>query len=312
MTAPDFPSSQAVESLVEIARRLVTPRGKGIYATDEDPSVIEARLIAAGGAAVQNDKDRSDEEKRERRRRWRECLYETIPVEYISGVILYPETLHAFQLAPVLANRGIIPGIRANGEEYPLPTSPEEPITDGLDNLFPRMQAAYIDGARFSKFRTGFSCTSLASGALPTQLAIDAQAETLARFAAVSQQAGLVPIVEPDVDFSGDADLQRSKEVHEKIISAIYARCVAHGVLIEGGLTDEQSTSYLNAVNKAVLDSPEASSVKRLPPLSFSFGRGLQGEAMTRWVAGDEAGAKAAFEVRAKACSQAAKGEYTK
>ncbi|KAJ8691769.1 hypothetical protein PTI98_011305 [Pleurotus ostreatus] len=344
------------KSLIEVAHSLVNPRGKGIYATDEDPSEIQARLIAALGEAGKNI-SWTEAQAVERRKRWRECLYETMPTEYISGVILYPETLHDFKLAPVLANRGIVPGVRANGEEYPIPASPLEPATDGLDNLLPRMTKAFDDGARFAKFRTGFMCTSLATGGLATQLAIDTQSETLARFASIAQRAGLVPIVEPDVDFSGDADLSRSAEVHEKVISAIFARCVAHGVLIEGalikpsfpqpglkhpsrqstsavdiglatvkalshalpvalpgvlflsgGLSDENSTAYLAAVNQLV-DQNQDGIHGRLPPLTFSFGRGLQGDAMSKWVSGDEDGARHAFKARAKACSLAVRGK---
>ena len=93
------------------------------------------------------------------------------------------------------------------------------------------MQAARAAGARFSKWRAPILCDATK---YPTQAALECQAESLARFAAISQQAGLVPIVEPDVDFSADADLRRSVEVHVKIISMIYARCAAYGVLIEG------------------------------------------------------------------------------
>ena len=152
-------------------------------------------------------------------------------LEYISGVILYHETLLDFQLGPVLSNRGIIPGVRADTDAYPLPISPIEPATQGLDNLLPRLRAAAQAGARFSKWRAPILCNS---STLPTHAALEAQAESLARFAAISQQAGLVPIVEPDVDFAEDADLRRSVEVHIKAIGMIYARCAAYGVLLEG------------------------------------------------------------------------------
>ena len=151
--------------------------------------------------------------------------------EYISGVILYHETLLDFQLGPVLSNRGIIPGVRADTDAHPLPISPIEPATQGLDHLLPRLRAAAQVGARFSKWRASILCNS---STLPTHTALEVQAESLARFAAISQQAGLVPIVEPDVDFAEDADLQRSVDVHVKIIIMIYARCAAYGVLLEG------------------------------------------------------------------------------
>jgi fructose-bisphosphate aldolase class I len=153
--------------------------------------------------------------------------------EHISGVILYPETLIDFRLASILADKGIIPGVRANGELMPIPGSPSEFIVEGLDGLLGRLQTARATGARFSKWRVTIACTSKEQG-LPSQTSLDLQAETLGRFAAISQEAGLVPIVEPDVEFSQDADLARSAEVHEKAISMIYERMRAYNVLLEG------------------------------------------------------------------------------
>ncbi|EPQ54593.1 aldolase [Gloeophyllum trabeum ATCC 11539] len=348
-----YHSTAIADQLISTAQTLVNPRGKGIYATDETPEGIEARLIAALG----EDTKWTDAEKREKRRRFRECLYESLPTQYISGVILYAETLLDFQLGPVLASRGIIPGIRADTDSHPLPISPLEPATQGLDDLLPRLTSARLAGARFTKWRAPILCTS-AAGGLPTHAALEAQAESLARFAAISQQAGLVPIVEPDVDFAEDADLKRSVEVHVKIISMIFARCAQYGVLLEGslikpsfpqpglkhpsratttsedialatatvlarsvpiavagvvflsgGLSDSESILYLNKLNVLVNASTAPSPFSRLPPLSFSFGRGLQGDAMKKWVKGDEEGAKKAFEVRAKACYDAARGQ---
>lgn len=296
----------------------------------------------------------SEEEQKERRKEWRKCLYETLPSKYISGVILYHETLHDFRLAPLLEERGIIPGIRADTDSHPLPVSPLEPATQGLDDLLPRLQASYLAGARFSKWRAPFLVDSKN---FPTQAAIEAQAESLARFAAISQQAGLVPIVEPDVDFSADASLTKSVEAHVKIISAIYARLAVYGVLVEGtlikpsfpqpglkhskrkdvkpedialatatvlvrsmpvgvagvvflsgGLEDEVATDYLRALNKLVDSVEPQNPIKRLPPLSFSFGRGLQGDAMKLWAKGDPKGAKEAFEKRASVCHAATQG----
>lgn len=296
----------------------------------------------------------------------------TTEAEYISGVILHSETLIDFKLAPLLSARGIIPGVRADTDSHPLPVSPNEPATQGLDDLLPRLRAARAHGARFAKWRAPILCNA---ATLPTQAGLEAQAESLARFAAVSQQAGLVPIVEPDVDFAEDADLRRSVEVHVRIISMIYARCAAYGVLTEGvrfiadimhcayvhesgtlikpsfaqpglkhpsrsstfadeiaeatasalvrslpigvagivflsgGLPDETAALYLARVNALVDRADAQSAYKRLPPMTFSFGRGLQGDAMRRWVKGDEEGAREAFRARAGVCSGAAKGQ---
>lgn len=146
---------------------------------------------------------------------------------------MYAETLLEFNLAPILTAKGIIPGVRANGELSPIPHSPSEYVVQGLDDLLPKLQAARAAGARFSKWRVPIACTSVETG-LPSQLSLEIQAETLAQYAAISQQAGLVPIVEPDVEFSAGADLARSTEVHEKAISLIFDRLKKHGVLLEG------------------------------------------------------------------------------
>lgn len=240
-------SPVVAKQLIETAQALVYPRGVGIYATDETPEGIEARLSAA--ADVKSEVEPlTEEEKKERRKNWRACLYGSLPtggcgipvfpsklievtIEYISGVILHSETLIDFNLAPLLTARGIIPGIRADTDSHPLPISPLEPATQGLDDLLPRLLDAKAHGARFSKWRAPILCNA---STLPTQAGLEVQAESLARFAAISQQAGLVPIVEPDVDFAEDADLKRSVEVHVKIINMIFARCATYGVLTEG------------------------------------------------------------------------------
>jgi len=358
---PNHPLSVA-KTLISTANYIVNPRGKGIYATDETPEGIEARLRTAEGA---NPGEYSEDQKRERRMKWRADLYDTMPSDYISAVILHSETLIDFQLAPVLSNRGIIPGVRADTDSHPLPSSPSEPATQGLDDLLPRLLAARGAGARFTKWRAPILIN--ASGTLPSHNALETQATSLARFAAISQHAGLVPIVEPDVDFTqSDASLSRSVEVHVKIISLIFAKCAEQGVLIEGtlikpsfpqpgvhhpshgttsaeeiaeataavlvrslplgvagvvflsgGLEDVKATAYLNAVNvlknNAVSAQEHAagqiSAVTRLPPLTFSFGRGLQGDAMARWAKGDVEGAREAFRKRAKGCYLSSRGE---
>lgn len=127
--------------------------------------------------------------------------------------------------------------------------------------MLPRLQAARAAGARFSKFRTPITCSSVETG-FPSPLSLEIQAETLAQFAAISQQAGLVPIVEPDVDFSKDADLTRSADVHERAISMIYERMRAHGVLLEGERTSQTSkfiihlTSFIGSLIKPSFPQP--------------------------------------------------------
>ncbi|KAG5341559.1 hypothetical protein C0989_009476 [Termitomyces sp. Mn162] len=351
-----FHSPAVANDLIATARALVYPRGKGIYATDETPDLIAAVLHAAAGETGKP-KVGTDEGEKEKRRQWREAAYNAISGDYISGVILYSETLLSFQLGPLLTSKGIIPGVRANGELRPLPNYHHEFIVEGLDGLFQQLQAARIAGARFSKWRVPIACTSVERG-LPSEAALDAHAETLAQYASVSQQAGLVPIVEPDVEFMEDADLARSAWVHEQAIARIYERCRIHGVLLEGslikpsfpqpgmkhpsresvtpeeialatattisrsvpsavpgvvflsgGLPASVATSYLGAVNKLVNEAGPESPLARLQPLTFSFGRALQGDAAKSWVKGDEEGMKEAFEMWSRACWLAAQGK---
>ena len=261
-----YHSIQDSLSLIEIANTLVNPRGKGIYATDEAPEGIDERLAAAEELEGKTGKVWSVDERRDRRKQWRVCLYGDMPTgmfyhtwfyeyshikknlpEYISGVILHSETLLEFNLAPLLLNRNIIAGVRADLSTAPLPSSPiSEPITTGLDDLFERLRAAHHAGARFSKWRAPILCNTQNA---PTREALEAQAENLARFAAISQRVGLVPIVEPDVAFDEDASLVKSLEVHVRAISLIFERCVKHGVLIEGILS-------MNALEYAIQTHP--------------------------------------------------------
>jgi len=338
------------------ALALVNPRGKGIYASDESPYVMTAILntVKYDGEKKQTF---SPEEDKERRKKWREFAYDAIQSDYVSGVILHAETLIDFKLAPMLSKKGILPGIRANGELTPIPRSEQEFSVQGLDDLLPRMQAARAAGAKFSKWRVPIACSSKDTG-YPSELSLEIQANTLAQFAAISQQAGLVPIIEPDVEFSRDASLGRSVEVHERAISLTYERMKTHGVLLEGslikpsfpqpglkhpsrgntsakdiavatttmllrsvpiavsgvlflsgGLPSSIATEYLSALNALVLSSDPQSALRRLPNMSFSFGRALQGEPIKHWVNGDETEAKKAFEKWSKACWHAARGE---
>lgn len=136
----------------------------------------------------------------------------------------------------MLSKRGIIPGVRIDTDSQSLPGAGDgEVFTQGLDDLTSRCELFKKHGARFTKWRAPILVNS---SSLPSVLAIDAQATSLARMAAVSQAVGLVPIVEPDLDFSGDATLERSLEVHTKVIAKIYEMLAAHGVCLEGELVE--------------------------------------------------------------------------
>lgn len=160
-----------------------------------------------------------------------------------AGIITFEETLmkHESQLADskykgqsfveIIKSRGMVPGIKVDKGTVVLPrTSPEETTTQGLDGLLERCQQYYERGARFSKWR----CTYTITDTTPSQLAIEDNAEVLARYAAISQQAGLVPIVEPEVLNTGTFTIERSIEAHLAAYSALFAKLALHRVDFAG------------------------------------------------------------------------------
>src|SRR5574341_923295 len=200
------------QTLISTARDLVA-EGKGILAADESSGTIKRRL---DGINV-----RSTEENR---RAYRELLFTTPDVEaFISGIILYDETLRqkaqdGTPFATLLTQRGIIPGIKVDKGTIELPGFPGETITEGLDGLRGRL-AEYRDlGARFTKWR---AVITIGPG-IPTTFCLQANAHALARFAALSQEAGLVPIVEPEVLMDGAHTIERHFEVTETILKSVF------------------------------------------------------------------------------------------
>ena len=223
---------QHAEELHATARKL-GETGKGLLAADESTGSIKKRLEKVG-------KENTEDNRRE----WRDMLFTAAgPFEkYISGVITFEETLmkHDATLdskykgqsfVDVIKSRGIVPGIKVDKGTVALPmTSPEETTTQGLDGLLDRCKQFYERGARFSKWR----CTYTVSATTPSPLAIMDNAEVLARYAAISQQAGLVPIVEPEVLMTHDQTIERSLEAHIAAYSAIFERLALHRVDFAG------------------------------------------------------------------------------
>lgn len=218
--------------LQETARKL-GEAGKGLLAADESTGSIKKRLESVG---KENNEDN--------RREWRDVLF-TAPApfeEHISGVITFEDTLvkHDATLnskykgksfVQVLKSRGIIPGIKMDKGTIALPrTSPDETTTQGLDGLIDRCKQYYERGARFTKWR----CTYIVSATTPSPLAIMDNAEVLARYASISQQAGLVPIVEPEVLMTHDQPIARSLEAHIAAYAAIFERLALHKVDFKG------------------------------------------------------------------------------
>ena len=230
VSAGSLPSRKESEihhdELHATARALVAP-GKGILAADESTGTIKKRL-----ASIQVDSTE------ENRRAYRELLFTTKGVdEFISGVILFDETIRqrssdGTPFPEVLANQGVIPGIKVDKGTVALAGFPDEKVTEGLDGLRGRLEEYRGLGARFTKWRAVITIGQN----LPTRTCIEANAEALARFAALSQEAGLVPIVEPEVLMDGDHTIERCYQVTAGTLVGVFAALREHRVRLDGML----------------------------------------------------------------------------
>jgi len=211
------------DELQATIEQMVQP-GKGILAADESHPTIAKRFAPIGVESTE-----------ENRRAYRALLFTAPGIEdYISGVILFEETLgqrsaDGTPLPEVLARRGIVPGIKVDKGKGPLALSPGDLITYGLDGLAERLQNYKSQGARFAKWREVYAI----SERNPTPLGISANAEMLARYAAVCQEQGIVPIVEPEVLIDGDHSLVRCAEVTEAVQKEIFHALHRHHVVLE-------------------------------------------------------------------------------
>ena len=329
------------DELQATIEQMVQP-GKGILAADESQPTIAKRFAAI-----------NVESNEENRRAYRALLFTAPGIEnYISGVIQFEETLlqtsdDGILLPEALAQRGILPGIKVDKGKGPLALSPGDLITYGLDGLGERLQQYKNQGARFAKWREVYQI----SERNPTHLGISANAEMLARYAAVCQESGVVPIVEPEVLIDGDHSLARCAEVTEAVQKEIFHALHRHHVVLEhmilkpnmvlpgkdhparsgaeeiaaatlrvfrrtvpaavpsinflsGGLSPEQATANLNAMNAGFPDAPWL--------LSFSYGRALQQPVLQAWQGKSEnvAAAQQALLKRARLNGAAQRGEY--
>jgi fructose-bisphosphate aldolase class I len=330
-----------VDELAATARALVAP-GKGILAADESSGTIAKRF---GSIQV--------ESTAEQRRAYRELLFTTEGAnQFISGVILYDETIRqrsadGTPLPEVLSSQGIIPGIKVDTGTTGLAGFPGEKITEGLDGLAGRL-AEYRDlGARFTKWRAVITIGEH----IPTRGCIRANAEALARFAGLSQAAGLVPIVEPEVLMDGDHPIGRCDQVTRETLAETFAALRRHRVRFDGMLlkpnmvlsgsdcvTQADVTQVAEATLACLLDHVPASvpgivflsggqsdqdatahlnamnQLGRAPwELSFSYGRALQAPALKAWKgqAANAPAAQRAFHHRARLNGAARTGSYT-
>ncbi len=203
--------------------RIVQP-GKGIVAADESMPTITKRFKAVGIDSTE-----------ETRRQYRQLLFTTRGVsEFVAGFILFEETLgqkadDGTPLAEVLVRQGVLPGIKVDKGTTPLPNADGDLITQGLDGLSERLKAYKAQGARFAKWREVYGVTDRN----PTPLGIEANAEVLARYAAICQSEGIVPIVEPEVLIDGDHTLERCYEVSDAVLHAVFNALHRHGVRLE-------------------------------------------------------------------------------
>src|SRR3989449_1356499 len=233
--------------LNRIAEAMVAP-GRGILAADESSGTIKKRFDAIG---VESAADT--------RRDYRELLFRSSEAmsKYISGVILYDETIRqnakdGTPLVKLIANSGAIPGIKVDKGTKPLPFSPGEVITEGLDGLRERLGEYRNLGARFAKWR---AVIDIGDG-IPTPYAIQANAHALARYAALCQEADIVPIVEPEGLMDGAHSIERCEQVTDAVLARVFSELFEHRLYLEGiVLKPNMVISGKKAANRA---PPEA------------------------------------------------------
>jgi len=303
----------SANDLAAIARAMVAP-GKGILAADESTGTIEKRFQSIDVANTE-----------ENRRAYRDMLFSTRGLgDHISGVILYDETLRqksatGTPFVEVMSQNGILPGIKVDTGAKDLPLCPGEKITEGLDNL-PKRCSEYVKlGAKFAKWRAVIDI----GRDMPSSTCIAANAHALARYAATCLEAGLVPIVEPEVLMDGDHSIERCEEVTEWTLNAVYEALYLNRVVLEHTVlkpsmvisgkkcpkqapVDEVAARTVRVLKRSVpaavagivflsggqsdevatahLNSMNQQFKGNLPwPLSFSYGRALQQPALKAW-----------------------------
>ena len=329
------------DELAATASTLVAP-GKGILAADESSGTIKKRFDSIDVESTEDN-----------RRAYRELLFSTEgAAEFISGVILYDETLRqraadCTPLVELLAGQGIIPGIKVDKGTKPLAGFGGEKITEGLDGLADRLNEYRELGARFTKWR---AVITIGDG-IPTAGCIRANAEALGRFAASSQEAGLVPIVEPEVLMDGDHPIEACDQATRDTLAEVFAALRRHrvrldGMLLKPNMVVSGSDAPTQASVEVVAERTVAALRDHVPAsvpgivflsggqsdeaatahlnamnqlgsvpwqLSFSYGRALQAPALKAWK-GEQANgpaAQRAFLHRARLNGAARTGSWT-
>jgi fructose-bisphosphate aldolase class I len=316
-------------------------RGKGVLAADESSGTCEKRFKSVNVECTE-----------ENRRAYRGLLFTTPGAEqYVSGVILFDETIRqkttdGVAFPAYLAGKGILPGIKVDKGAHDLALCPGEKVTEGLDGLRARLAEYFKLGARFAKWR---AVITIGEG-IPTHACLYANAHALARYAALCQEASIVPMIEPEVLLDGSHSVERAEEVTEATLRATYAAVAAHNVSVEHLIlktsmvvsgkahvrqapVDEVAERTVRVLKRTVpaaqpgivfLSGGQSdrdatahlnamNSMKGLPwPLTFSYSRALQNPALKAWSgkAANVAAAQKAFHHRAHMNGLAALGKW--
>ena len=301
----------SIEQLAETAQAMVAP-GKGIIAIDESNATIKKRFDGVGIECTE-----------ENRRAYRELLLSAPNLgQHISGAILYDETIRqstkgGVPFTRLMTENGIIPGIKVDKGTSALAGFPGELVTEGLDGLRARLEEYYKLGARFAKWRAVINI----GDDIPTGTCIEANCHALARYAALCQEQGLVPMVEPEVLMDGSHDIDECAEVTDVTLRSLFGSLYEHNVMLEGtilkasmvlpGTTsgDKASVDEVAAATLHVLRSTVPATLAGIVflsggqsdedatahlnamnqmgvqpwPLSFSYGRAMQSAALKLW-----------------------------
>ena len=331
-----------LEELHAIAKRMMAP-GKGLLAADESTGTIQRRFDAIGVANTEDN-----------RRAYRELLFRSGATlrEYIGGVILFDETIRqkavdGTALVKLIEETGALPGIKVDEGAKPLAGAPGETITEGLDGLRARFADYAKLGARFAKWRAVIDI----GADIPSTNCIAANAHALARYAALAQEAGIVPIVEPEVLMDGDHGIERCEAVTARVLQEVFAQLFHAKVALEGMVLKpnmivpgkkcarqnspaEIARATVRVLRRAVpaavpgiaflsggqSDEEATANLNAINALgslpwavTFSYGRALQYAAQQAWrgKAENVAKAQAAFAHRARMNSLAARGLWT-
>ena len=326
---------------LETTAKALVAEGKGILAADESESTIKKRFDSIGVESTE-----------ENRRAYRDLLFTTKGVEeFISGVILFDETIRQSSadgtpFPKLLDSKGIIPGIKVDTGAKPLALAEGETITEGLDGLRARLEEYHGLGARFAKWRATYSIAA----DKPSEYCVWTNAHALARYAALCQEAELVPIVEPEVLMDGTHSIEESSKATGRVLQAVYVelhdqRVDLRGTLLKPNMVlsgyDASKRASVEQVAEATLEcfyrhippavpgivflsggqsdedaTAHLNAMNKLGPhpweLSFSYGRALQAPALKAWVgqADNVKPAQQAFYRRAKFNGAARTGSY--